>query len=745
MAHGNRKRTNNNDHPENDLELFARCASGFEKALAQELKALHMAQVRPLHGGVSFHGSLRDAYRACLWSRVATRIQLVIARVAASNADALYRGTKDVAWEQHVPVRATIAVDAHGTNPQLRNTAFAALKVKDALCDRLRDKRGVRPNVNAKQPDLWINVAIHQQKATLYLNLSGESLHRRGYRQDGVQTEAPLKETLAAGILLASDWPALAAQGATFADPMCGSGTLAIEAALIACNIAPGTWRKRWGFQGWKLHDEKAWAKVLQEAEAARLPESPSIIVAGDIDPEALRIAKENARRANVGNHICFYTGDASLLPRQLEHAHASTQGGLVAVNPPYGERMFQKNDLASTYASLATAVGNLPSGWQLSVLTPDAGIDTSLGRVPRSVTPCLNGPIETTIRRYDLASSPLMHDVISLAGVQKSVPLSEPHSSQLAGRLRKVAKERMRWARREGIDCFRIYDADLPEYAYAIDLYRTTVDAQPIVHLTQYRQPSASAHDVTAHRMADTVALVSAILDIPTYKIYVKTPQDAQTRTKARQQTSTCLAETNGIVCPFNPLDPHKSLPLEQRDIWQLVKSLAGDRRVAGLFSTSWIALGCATQANPQSITTVDASKRHLAELRELMRTNNISRKAIQEACIDPRAWLRQEERAHHAFDLIVCIPPEWISAREASGNEWELSRDGKSFLIRAARLLSPHGTLVYAQSNERPAVDVPSLASTTLDVEDVSEAVTPRDFARSRQRMQCFLLHRK
>ena len=187
-----------------ELEFFARCAAGFEALLADELRALRLRRVRPLKGGVAFFGTVADAYRACLWSRIATRIQLVLARLDARDGDALYAGCVRYPWETCIASGATIAVQAHGTNDALRNTQFTALKVKDAVCDRLREQRGERPDVDPRDPDIALDVSLHKSHATIFLNLSGASLHRRGYRADGIQTEAPLKETLAAGILLAA-------------------------------------------------------------------------------------------------------------------------------------------------------------------------------------------------------------------------------------------------------------------------------------------------------------------------------------------------------------------------------------------------------------------------------------------------------------------------------------------------------------------------------------------------------------
>ena len=343
------------------LEFFARCAGGFEDVLAQELRALRMRRVRPQVGGVIFFGTLADAYRACLWLRSATRVQLVLARVPADTADALYQGVYGFAWEDHLPAGATIAVDAHGENPELRNTKFVALKVKDAICDQLREVRGARPDVDAHDPDVAVNVAVHPKKATVYLNLSGASLHRRGYRADGVQTEAPLKETLAAGMLMMAGWPALAAENGVLVDPMCGSGTLAIEGAMMAADIAPGLLRGRWGFEGWVRHDRQLWDGLI--AEARRRKEdcfTKARVIAGDLDEGAIAIACANAERAGVSRLVRLYVDNAANLSRHLRGLGDAR--GLLVANPPYGLRLLSPTELPRARRALASAIGALPS-----------------------------------------------------------------------------------------------------------------------------------------------------------------------------------------------------------------------------------------------------------------------------------------------------------------------------------------------------------------------------------------------
>ncbi len=244
-----------------NLEFWAACPRGTESLVADELRALSCKRVRPLSGGVTFGGPLWSAYRALLWSRVASRVLLTLARVPAATSDELYDAVAAIPWEEHVGPDGTIAIDANGVNAGLRNTQFTAVRVKDAIADRFTKEFGRRPSVNTTDPDLRVNVVVRNERATISIDLSGQPLHRRGYREPGTQVEAPMKETLAAAVLLIAGWPAIAAAGGSFVDPLCGSGTLPIEAAMIAGDIAPGLARRIWGFSRWLGHDAEAWAR----------------------------------------------------------------------------------------------------------------------------------------------------------------------------------------------------------------------------------------------------------------------------------------------------------------------------------------------------------------------------------------------------------------------------------------------------------------------------------------------------
>ena len=299
--------------------FFATAARDLEPLLAGEIAALAGeaqtagetpadAAVHAEHGGVAFEGPLSLAFRVCLWSRVAQRVLLPLATFAAADADELYAGVGEIDWSEHLDVDGTLAVDFVVVKSHLAHTQFGAQRVKDAIVDQFRERTGVRPSVDLARPDLRVNLFVQRDMATVSVDLSGDSLHRRGYREPGEQVAAPLKETLAAAILLRAGWPAIAAQDGSVVDPLCGSGTLPIEAALIACDVAPGALRDSWGFLTWKGHDAAAWSALVAEAGRRREAALARLRAAGalplafgyDSDRRAIALARDNVRRAGL-------------------------------------------------------------------------------------------------------------------------------------------------------------------------------------------------------------------------------------------------------------------------------------------------------------------------------------------------------------------------------------------------------------------------------------------------------------
>ncbi len=732
-----------------DLELFARCAGGFEDVLADELRALRMRRVRPQVGGVIFFGSLADAYRACLWLRSATRMQMVLARVGASDADALYQGVVALPWERHVVPGATIAVNAHGTNPELRNTQFVALKVKDAVCDRLREARGERPDVDGRDPDLAIDVAVHPAKATIYLNLSGASLHRRGYREEGVQTEAPLKETLAAGILLAAGWADIARAGGCLADPMCGSGTFSVEAALMAARVAPGLLREHWGFEGWVGHDPALWEQVRDEAEQGREDPVGIRIVAGDLDESAVAIARSNARRAGVEGLVSFAVDDAARLGRRLRALPGRGEaGGLLVANPPYGRRLLSDDELPRVNRALAAAVDALPQGWATALVTPDPTVDTALGRVPTQVIETRNGPIRVWVRLYAPDAARLVHEVTSLGGALRRVPIAEPNSAQFAARLRKVGRERARWARKAHVTCYRVYDADLPDYALSVDLYvgAGSDEGRRCAVVTEHRRPSSVDELRATRRLADAVALCAAVLDVPEEDVVCRPWQDGRSKDEGEARPARRPLWVAEGPCRFD-LDltrPEATLPLSQRSVREAVCAHAPEARVAALFATSGAALVRAASAGAAGTVIVDGAPEWLEGVRRLMRANGHTGKAHRSSCADVRSWLRGEAKARRRYDLVICLAPAWLPARDAGGAVWDLERSVDDLVRGVGVILASGGRLVLAFDDRGLRLDRALLEACGLTLEDVTGNVVPHDFARSREVPRCLVLRK-
>lgn len=733
-------------------EFFVRCASGFENVLADELRGMGLRQVRPQVSGVAFMGSVRDAYRCCLWSRVATRVQMVLARVEATTADELYAGVSALAWEDLIVEGATVAVRAHGTNAELRNTQFSALRVKDALCDRLRDARGSRPSVDAKDPDFSVDVSVHERKATLYLNLSGASLHRRGYREQGVQTEAPLKETLAAGMLLAAGWDELAREGAAFADPMCGSGTLVLEAALIACDMAPGVLRERWGAFAWKGHRDDLWQELMDEAASraeagknrVRGTKRP-LMVGGDLNEQAVGIARANARRAGLKGIVSFSTCDAAQMSTYLGKRIPAY--GLLAVNPPYGHRLQSKAELRGTYDALARAVASVPDGWKLALITPDTSIDTALGQAAGQVIACFNGPIRTNIRLYELASQKRTElSVVSVLGEQLKVPVGERNSEQFAARLRKNAKQRLKWARRAKVGCFRVYDADLPDYALSVDLFEGagTRKDERFLRVAEYPPPAHVDAQRAARRLADAGALAAAVLGVAPENVAVvpgRPVRDAHGRADKSESLRAEVLEA-GFAVEADLAGRHGvGFALDQRPVRELLAQLAEERcgatraaRVACLFANAGIATLYAAKAGART-TTVDPSKGFLEVARMAVQRNGFSSKSHRFVCGDVSAWLKQEAHHHASYDLVFCDLPLSL-AQDAQDNL-------NAFVNDACSLLVQGGALVLACASRSLFLDKDHLSERGYELQDVSARTIPHDFERTPKVHCCYLIH--
>ncbi|MDN5923609.1 MAG: bifunctional 23S rRNA (guanine(2069)-N(7))-methyltransferase RlmK/23S rRNA (guanine(2445)-N(2))-methyltransferase RlmL, partial [Xanthomonadales bacterium] len=497
--------------------FFATCAKGLEYLLRDELVALGASNVREALAGVHFEGDLEAAYRACLGSRLASRILLPLASFAAADDDALFAGVSAIDWREHMAVSSTLAVDAVCVNSHLQHSRFVALRVKDAIVDQFREREGERPSIDPAQPDLRLNLHLKRDRATLSVDLAGTPLHRRGWRM--LTGQAPLKEDLAAAILMRAGWPARYAQGGSLVDPMCGSATLLIEAALMSAAVAPGLQRDYFGLLGWRGHDAALWQRLRDEARVradAGLRDLRPVFFGSDVDGEALAAAKRNAQAAGVAGCLHLTRQDVAHVDAPAGDAH-----GLVVCNPPYGERLGDRAALPTLYRSLGQTLATRFAHWHAAVITSDAELGHALGLHASKHYKLFNGALECVLLLFDLSpQAPRVLKPLSAGG------------EMLKNRLQKNLRHIRRRAQREGIDCYRVYDRNLPEYAAAVDVYQghlaaaTGNDKQVWLHVQEYQAPADVPEHIARDRVREMMRVLGELFDIPREHLALKTRQ---------------------------------------------------------------------------------------------------------------------------------------------------------------------------------------------------------------------------
>ena len=377
------------------LNFFATCARGLEMILARELLALGAENIDPGRGGVAFQGDDALLYKANLWLRTAVRVLRPILEEKVFNSDELYEAVRTIDWSEFLTPDHTLAVDCNVRDSGITHSQYASRRVKDAICDQFRDKTGRRPSVNVEQPMLGLNLHVYRDRATLSLDSSWGSLHKRGYRP--IQTIAPLNEALASGLLLQSGWDPTT----PLVDPLCGSGTFCIEATWIALKRPPGLTRKWFGFQGWLSFDRPLWNAIRDEARQGMLKQLPAPIRGSDIHRDALELAKQNARAAGIGHLLSFERQEVK------DARPGSIAPGTLICNPPYGERLGDEQELVGLYRKIGDVLGEHWSDWRAFVFTGNDWLARKVGLKVKSNVPFFNGRIPCRLWEFNTAKSP--------------------------------------------------------------------------------------------------------------------------------------------------------------------------------------------------------------------------------------------------------------------------------------------------------------------------------------------------
>ena len=695
--------------------LFASTARGLEELLKTELEGLGATDCQVVQGGVHFQGDTRLLYQSLMWSRLASRIMLPLGECRVYSDLDLYLGVQAIPWTEMFNPGATFAVHFSGLNDEIRNSQYGALKVKDAIVDSFTRKNLPRPNVDRESPDLRINVWLNKETAHISLDLSGEGLHLRGYR-DGTGM-APIKENLAAAIVMRSGW----VPGTPLLDPMCGSGTLLIEAAMLATDRAPGLHRGHWGFGGWAQHDDGIWKEVKAEAQTrARqgLAAYESRFYGSDVDARVIERARRNARRAGIGELIDFDVKDVA----QLNNPLPKGPYGTVISNPPYGERLESEPALIALHSLLGRIMKSQFGGWNLSVFSASPELLSCLQLRADKQFKAKNGPLDCVQKNYHLAESE--------GG--KPAMLAE----DFANRLRKNLKKFEKWARQEGIECYRLYDADLPEYNVAIDRYADWVVVQ------EYAPPKTVDAHKARQRLFDIIAATIAVLDMAPNKLVLKTRE----RQKGKNQYQKMAEKGDFIeVQEYNArlwvnltdyLDT--GLFLDHRIARRMLGQMSKGKDFLNLFSYTGSASVHAGLGGARSTTTVDMSRTYLEWAERNLRLNGLTGRAHRLMQADVLGWLRESTEQ---FDLIFIDPPTFSNSKRME-DAFDVQRDHIRLMTDLKRLLRKGGTIMFSNNKRGFRMDHDGLAALGLKAQEISQKTLSQDFARNRQIHNCCLI---
>lgn len=749
------------------MEFFATCPKGFEQSLARELESLGCPQVRPLKGQVSFTGEISHAYRACLWSRLASRVVLVLGRVGARDADELYEGLRTIAWEEHLRSGASIVVDAHGTNEALRNTQFVALRTKDALVDTLLAKWGSRPVVDTRNPDLSIVVRISRNRATVGLDLSGEPLFKRGYEVMASKGAAfaPLRSDYAAALLTAGGWGDLCVSAREAGEtPVLlalhpGAGTLFVEAAGMALDRAPGLTRQRWGLTGWASHDAQAWDALVEEAEHRASADASVVLLGYETRAGAEASARRMLGAAGINAAVRWggQTGVADLVACDLSW-----------VEP-------EQLAVQATVLARLSSVADEFSGAPLVALARDEVVDAAVGREPERTCDVIVGRDEATIRSYAALEAGAERPSVDVGDASLAVYV--PASDQFAARLAKVARQRAKWARAEDVTCYRVYDADLPDYAVTIDLFEESLETvrttpRRWLQMYEYAPPKGIDETLARKRLLDVLAIAPQVLDVRPEDVFLRTRQrarggsqyadEAKAPAKGRPRLvagaelprEAHLVDEGGLTFEVNfstRLDC--GIFLDHRDtrgmLREMAKQAAEPKRFLNLFAYTGTATCYAADGGMRRTTTVDLSRPSLDWARRNMARNGFAGPEHEFVQADVLEWVAEKRHSPNRWDLVFCDVPTFSNSQRMRKGSFDVQRDHVELLIGVSRLLARDkgeggGTCVFSCNLRTFKPDVAALAKAGVTIEDITDQTIPKDFERNQRVHRCYLVRR-
>lgn len=691
--------------------IHARTVTGLEEVLAKELSALGATKIEPRNRVVVCQGDLAVLYRANLWCRTAIRILKLLQSFPAANEKAIYDGVQKVDWSQWVNSTGTLAVAADTWSSFTTHSLFLSQLVKDAVVDQIRERTGTRPSVDLDRPDLRIVLSLFENEAFVFLDSSGESLHKRGYRQKA--GEAPVSETLAAGIIKLIEWDGVS----PLLDPMCGAGTFCTEAGLIAKNFAPGLLGREYAFQSWPDYDKVLWHRLLSEARNS-VRVSTTSIVGMERDPSVAEIARQNARRAGVDDLVQIRIGDFFKERVELEP-------GTLVMNPPYDERLPVDN-IASLFQNIGDRLKNAYAGWKACILAGNLDAIRFIGLRTFRRTVLYNGSIECRLLEYELRA-PKSGSLPAWRSEPTDNPKWLEKAKVFGNRLEKNMKHFSKWARREGVTCWRIYDWDIPELAFIVDLYE---DRLHFAEIERNYDHSPVEHPRYIELMLKTA---SDSLAVPRDKIYFKKRKPQKTggfKYSQHAETGEYLEVSEGghkfLVNLSDYLDV--GLFIDHRKTRGLVEKEAKGVDFLNLFAYTGSFTVYAAAGGAKSTTTVDTSQTYLEWAEKNLKLNGYSGGLHSFVRSDVFEFL---QRTRKSFDLCVVDPPT-RSVNSSSGRNFEVQRDHVLLLKAVCQRMRPGGVIFFSTNFRTFELNSKALTDSGVQFEEITKQTLPVDFQR-------------
>jgi len=785
---------------------FVACASGLEKILETELLALGVKQLKRRRAGADCALDLSQIYRICLWSRVANRVLYPLNAFRVNDEKHYYEQLKQIDWSRHLTESGTLAVDFFCADSVITHSRYGAQLTKDAVVDWFREQTGQRPGVDRETPDVRINVYLYKNRARVSLDMAGSSLHRRNYRQHGGL--APLKENLAAAILLAARWPTLAASGAPLFDPMCGSGTLLVEAGLIATNRPPGALRDYFGFTGWLGHQPEVWQELQNEARQLpptwmRSGADKPVITGADSDKKAVATARDNIEAAGLSDLITVRCEDFFTASEPLHNGP-----GLLVTNPPYGERLEDNENIAGFYSQLGRAVKRRVPNWRLAVFTGKPALFHRTGLSRRVAIECANGGIDCKLllseippvvsgdsggrqqphnkplgkqeletQERDTQASAESSSAKSPWPTQRAVKGargsetrqsetreskhraaaadtdSTPGVDQFSDRLRKNIKQLKGWARSAGIANYRVYDADLPDFAIAVDVYGFDVPSGPYVCVQEYRAPASIDPLLAQKRLDGAIAIVAQQLNCNTENLAVKRRERQRAESQyQRLQQHRRMDEVAESGCKVL-INLHDYLDvglfLDHRKVRQWIGKSSAGKRFLNLYCYTAVATLHAALGDAASSVSVDLSQKYLEWASSNFKLNGLDRQKHELVHADCDRWLQDYSASKKSsatedshFDLIFLDPPTFSNSTSMD-SDWDVQRDHMSMIERCMAILKQGGTLVFSNNFRR--FKLSQQVNEKYQVDNRTRWSLQRDFSRNPRIHQCWFIRHK